>query len=117
MHSAVPHIRTTTASSTTKKRSAPLDPKVADRLLELLSSDDEFRALFMSNPREALSEVGFVNETELASPHFCFWGISKLASKSDIAAARKEIRSMLTSGLSQITPNLDAGIGGHRKLR
>ena len=40
-----------------KDPSAPLDPQVADRLLDLLSSDDNFRTLFMSNPREALTEL------------------------------------------------------------
>lgn len=116
MQTAVLDARTTTTLAA-KKRSAPLDPQVANRLLDLLSSDDKFRLLFMRNPREALSQVGFVNMTEFASPHFCFGGISKLASKADIGAARDEIRNMLTSGLAQLTPSLDAGIAGRRSLR
>lgn len=118
MQTAVFDARTTTTPAA-KKRSAPLDPQVADLLLGLLSSDDEFRALFMRNPREALSRVGFVNDTDLASPspHLCFWGISKLASKSEIAAARADIRNMLTSGLSQTSPQLDTGYAGHRVRR
>ena len=90
---------------------------VADRLLDLLSSDDAFRSLFMSNPREALAQVGFVNETDLESPYWCFWGISKLASKRAIAEARCEIRNLLTSELSQTATQLDAGLTARQLLR
>lgn len=117
MQTAVLESRSTIAKPAAKRRSAPLDPQVADRLLDLLSSDDAFRSLFMSNPREALAQVGFVNETELASPHFCFGGISKLASKAQIAGAQEEIRKMLISGLAYHTPQLDVGITGRRTLR
>lgn len=58
MQAAVLGARNTTAKPATKRRSAPLDPQVAGRLLDLLSSDDKFRALFMRNPREALLQVG-----------------------------------------------------------
>jgi len=37
-------------------------------------------------------------------------GITRLASKAQLAQARDEIRQMLTRGLSQITPRLDAGL-------
>lgn len=37
-----------------------LDPTVASRLLDLLSSDDKFRALFKSDPMGALIEAGHV---------------------------------------------------------
>ena len=117
MQTAVLESRSTVTKPAAKKRSAPLEPQVADRLLDLLSTDDAFRSLFMSNPREALAQIGFVDETELASPHFCFGGISKLAPKSVIAAARSEIRSMLTSGLGQISPLLDAGTTARCTLR
>lgn len=117
MQTAVLDSRSTAAKPAAKKRSAPLDPQVADRLLDLLSSDDAFRSLFMRSPREALAQIGFVNETEFASPHFCFGGIAKLAQKSVITAARSEIRNMLTSGLGQISPLLDAGTTERRTLR
>jgi putative modified peptide len=97
-----------TQASTAKKRSAPLDPQVADRLLDLLSSDDAFRKLFSRDPREALAQVGFVNTTDLPSPADC--KVWPLASKSQIAAAREEIKKMFTSGLNQTTPDLDASL-------
>ncbi|GAB3387087.1 NHLP-related RiPP peptide [Lysobacter fragariae] len=99
-----------------RPRSAPIDPQVADRLLDRLASDDDFRALFMRSPGQALAQVGFVNATDSPSPEGCFWGI-ELASKQEIARAREEIRYMLTQGLSQTSPQLDASIAGayHRK--
>ena len=117
MQTAVLESRSTVAKPAAKKRSAPLDPHVADRLLDLLSSDDAFRSLFMSNPREALAQVGFVNETDLGSPYWCFWEISKPASKRAIAEARCEIRNLLTSELSQTAPQLDAGLTARQLLR
>jgi putative modified peptide len=102
-----------TQVSTRKKRSAPLDPQVADRLLDLLSTDDAFRKLFTRDPREALAQVGFVNATDLPSPADC--SVWPLASKAQIAAAHDEIKQMFTSGLNYTTPKLDAGF--HRNYR
>lgn len=110
MHTA---LDTRTQVSTRTKRSAPLDPQVADRLLALLSTDDAFRKLFTCNPREALAQVGFVNTTDLPSPADC--SVWPLASKAQIAAAHGEIKQLFTSGLTQTTPQLDAGF--HRNYR
>ena len=117
MHATALESATSATKPAAKQRTVPLDPQVADRLLDLLSSDDKFRALFMSNPREALLQVGFVNETDLASPFGCFWGISKLASKDAIAAAWSEILNMLTGGLSHTSPQLDVGNSRLHMLR
>ena len=105
-------------ASTAKKRSAPLDPQTADRLLDLLSSDDAFRRLFKRDARKALEQVGYVESSLLASPSWCFFGITKLASKADIREARNKIRTMLTSGLSQNPIQLDAAnLGAKRRKR
>jgi putative modified peptide len=84
---------------------APFDPAVADRLLDLLSTDDGYRALFQRDPRAALAQVGHV----LSSDEVCFFGIT-LASKERLLEARSGIKGMLLSGLSQQTPKLDVGI-------
>ncbi|MHB8912072.1 MAG: NHLP-related RiPP peptide [Lysobacter sp.] len=105
------------ATTAKKQRSAPLEPQVADRLLDLLSTDDMFRQL-KRHPGKALAQVGFVESTSAPSPFGCFFGISQLASKAQIAEARGEIRAMLTPGLSQTTPNLDAANhAGRRTLK
>lgn len=98
-----------------KKRSAPMDPQVADQLLDLLSTDDTFRKLFANDPRAALAQVGFVNVTDLPSPADC--KVWPLASKKQIAEARDEIKKMFTAGLTQTTPKLDASFGGKYRLK
>jgi putative modified peptide len=108
-------MQTTSVASTTavtaraKPRSAPLDPQIADRLLDLLSTDDAFRRLFKRNPGKALDQIGFLAGSAVLSPSFCFFGIQKLASKRQIIEVRAEIRAMLLSGLSQNPIQLDVG--------
>lgn len=100
-----------------KKKTKGLDPRVADRLLERLSEDDTFRKLFISNPTAALAEVGHLDDAmssaesvsdDAASLIDGCLQVSQLASKDVIAGARDELRKMLTAGLSQTTPHLDA---------
>lgn len=79
---------------------APLAPEVADRLLDLLASDDEFRDLFARDPAAALVKAGYdasaAEDLKLLHSRLQVGG---LASKDAIASARDEIRSSLTSGL------------------
>lgn len=91
---------------------APFDPAVADRLLDLLSSDDAYRALFEREPRVALAQIGHV----LADGEDCTFGI-QLASKAVIAGAREEVKAMLLVGLNQTVPRLDSGLETRRRLR
>lgn len=89
----------------------PLDPKVADALLERLSTDDGFRERFSRDPRSALAEVGGAttvttsSDTEEHAPAMGCLSVSQLASKEEIAKARDELRSHLTSNLSQTNPH------------
>lgn len=95
-----------------------MDLQVADRLLDLLSSNDAFRRLFKRNLSKALEQVGFVESISAPSPFGCFFGISKLASKAQIAEARDGIKAMLTCGLAHTAPQLDAANqAGHRTLK
>ena len=104
-------------------KTTPLHPTIADKLLDLLSTDDDFRELFSSDPQAALAQVGYRPEQEgsearSASDTFAAGGkalggcctVKELASKEAIAEARDAIRSMLTSGLGQTPPQLDAGL-------
>lgn len=77
-------------------------PEVADKLLDKLSSDDDFRALFERNPRAALRQVGHETadgdrDVKGADPVLCCNNLTRLASKEAIAAARKELQTQLTS--------------------
>ena len=97
----------------------PLEARIADRLLDLLSTDDGFRDRFQRDHLSALAEIGYVPQepprmtacgaTAMAAAEpFADCKVNELASKAAIAAARDEIRAMLTRGLSQTVPNLDA---------
>ena len=101
---------------------AALDSKTADKLLDLLGTDDAFRALFSSDPMKALAQVGHVAGAEpadAAAPTLqACCKVRALASKEDIRKSRAEINRMLTSGLSQTTPYLDAGLSeAERRLK
>ena len=102
-----------------KPLTAPLDPALADRLLDLLSTDDLFRERFQRDPMTALGAIGYVSPdgakmtacglTAALEP-FRECKVHELASKESILMARADIRTMLLRGLSQQTPKLDASL-------
>lgn len=110
-------------------KSAPLDPKVADKLLDLLSTDNEFRRLFKKDPQSALAKVGHPEAKAAVAasrkgPPFTppgpppvvppVWGcmsVQRIAPKADIIRARAELREMLTAGLAYLPHKLEAGFG------
>ena len=94
-----------------------LDAASANKLIELLSTDDEFRALFASDTLAALEQVGQAPTEELkAFVAECCTRV-KLADKSVIAGAQDKILAMLTSGGNQTVPMLDANQAGGRTLK
>lgn len=96
-------------------KSAPLDPKVADKLLDLLSTDNEFRRLFKQDPQAALAKVGYQPAIEAMAasrrgppltppgppanipPVFACARVGSIATKQEISAARDELKAYLTS--------------------
>ena len=83
---------------------APLDPKVQKKLLDLLSTDNEFRRLFKKDPAAALVKVGHPKEAALATASCC--QVQSIAPKAQIVKSRDELKSMLTSSLSMTPPKL-----------
>lgn len=83
---------------------ATLDHDTADRLLELLGSDDEFRNSFHANPAKALASIGYApaarsaasSELSQGDAFFCMTA-QQLASKDEINASRDQLRTYLTS--------------------
>lgn len=108
----------------TKIASAPLSAEIADRLLDLLSTDDAYRVRFQADPRAALYEIGYQSSVQ-GSMTACGMApaaipetlidckVQDLASKEEIKAARQEIRTMLTQGLTHIAPQLDTALKGN----
>ena len=73
----------------------PFDPNVADKLLERLSGDDEFRTLFQQDAEKALASIGYSLPVG-ASPLRCT-SVEQLASKEEITEARDALKSYLTA--------------------
>jgi putative modified peptide len=119
------------------KQAAPLDPKVADRLLDLLSTDNEFRRLFKKDPHAALVKAGWKppkaeaptlakarkgppftppGPPPVAPPVMCLQ-VDRIAPKEQIIKSRDALRAMLTSGLGQQPIQLNVSGAAPRKLR
>lgn len=89
---------------------APLDPKVANKLLDLLSTDAKFRLLFKKNPLAALAEVGYPPAKEAIALQACLSVDQFIAPKREIAAAREQLKAYLTSTAIYTNPHcFDAG--------
>ena len=112
-----------------KPLTAPLDPALADRLLDLLSTDDLFRERFQRDHLAALRTIGYESPTPgqmtacgevspaVAMEPFRDCKVRDLVSKEVVRAAREEIRTMLLRGLNQTVPNLDVVTADSRWVR
>ena len=85
---------------------APLPLDIAERLLDQLASDDEFRRTFQANPANALASLGYAPAQAQATaspgegqPFYCMTSAT-LAPKDEIARARQELLAHLTNQLS-----------------
>ena len=91
----------------TKKTGTPaLDPKVADKLLDKLSTDNAFRRLFKQDPAAALVTVGHPKDAAVLTGGCC--QIDSIAPKAQIVKARDELKTMLLSGLTHVAPLLES---------
>jgi putative modified peptide len=77
-----------------------------DALLDKLSTDDQFRALFQRNPRAAFASVGHAEAREGGATEG-LWACcqtKELASKEQIRAARDQLRTQLLSEQASYHP-------------
>lgn len=95
------------------RSSQTFSTEVVDLLLEKLSTDDDFRELFQSDPRAALQQIG--HETPERNrglrgtdPVMCMVLDNRLASKEVIRAGRAKMKAALTSTLQQTVFALSA---------
>lgn len=107
-----------TKQSETPARSIAVDTEVADRLLDLLGTDDAFRRLFKKDPIAALAQIGYKfpsnhPEAKADAPNLA---VSRLASKARIIKSRKEIRNMSTAGLWMIPIQLNVESSTSRRV-
>lgn len=78
---------------------APLDPKVVKKLLDRLSTDNEFRRLFKKDAGAALAQVGYKLATGAASAGGCLQlkTTDRIAPKAKIARDRAKLENTLHS--------------------
>jgi putative modified peptide len=112
-----------------KPLTAPLYPALADRLLDLLSTDDLFRERFQRDHLAALRTIGYESPTPgqmtacgevdplAVMEPFRDCKVRNLVPKEVIKGAREEIRAMLLRGLNQTVPNLDVATADSRWIR
>ena len=81
---------------------APLSRESAERLLDLLSSDDAFRARFKADAGAALVEVGYAPDDNALTAALCLQlkTSDQLASKTQIARDRAKLQKNLNSVVS-----------------
>ena len=76
-----------------------LEPEVVDKLLDKLSTDDDFRARFAKDHRAALKELGHVPAPNQVAQQSCAEA-GQLADKRTIAASRDALRRAMNAGLA-----------------
>jgi putative modified peptide len=76
-----------------------LTPEQVDKLLEKLSSDDQFREDFKKDPEAALGQLGAAANPQR---HGC-WPVKRLASKDEIGRTREKLKEKLL-GLNVMAP-------------
>lgn len=85
--------------------------KVAERLLDKLSSDDAFRALFVSDARAAMAAIGYETPAAYAGvpgsdPVMCCRNVRELAPKGVLAASRDTLANRLSTSIFHYEPSL-----------
>ena len=91
----------------TRKTTTPgLDPKVADKLLDKLGTDNDFRRLFKKDPAAALVKVGHPKDAAALTGKCC--QVQSIAPKAQILKSRDELKTMLTASLGMMPPMLNS---------
>lgn len=78
---------------------APLDPKVTKKLLDKLSTDNEFRRLFKSDAGAALAKVGYKAEAGATLAGGCMQlkSTDRIAPKAKIVRDRAKLEQVINS--------------------
>lgn len=104
-------------------KAAPLDPKVASKLLDKLSTDNEFRRLFKKDPRAALIQAGYKlpkgdagAAAELDRICGCM-SVQRIAPKADVLKARESLQAYFIAGIGMMPIQLNAPTNDSRRRR
>ena len=112
-----------TKKTSASGKAAPLDPKVAGKLLDKLSTDNEFRRLFKKDPKAALIQAGHKlpkGDVEAAArfEQLCACAkVQSFAPKADIIKAREALLEVLMAGMMQSPIQLNVASSAARRIR
>ncbi|HPO23439.1 MAG TPA: NHLP-related RiPP peptide [Arenimonas sp.] len=84
-----------------------LSEELVDKLLDKLSSDEDFRTSFQKSPRQALASLGHAPAAKASDSDKGAWACmscNKLASAADIKKSRDALRTQLLSAKAQFNP-------------
>lgn len=84
-----------------------ISEQLVDKLLEKLSSDNEFRTVFQKNPRIALAYLGHEGAMNAGPKDQGLWSCAQceqLASPETIRNTRVELRTQLLTSLARLSP-------------
>lgn len=87
--------------------SGEFSDELIDKLLDKLSSDDEFRAVFQRSPRIAVAYLGHEGASNASPSDQGAWSCltcKQLASPEAIKAGRDELRQQLISNRAALNP-------------
>lgn len=78
---------------------APLDPKITKKLLDKLSTDNEFRRLFKKDAGAALAKVGYKLDAGATSAGTCMQlkSSDRIAPKAKIVRDRAKLQETMNS--------------------
>ena len=84
-----------------------LSEELVDKLLDKLSSDNEFRTVFQKSPRIALAYLGhdaaaYASDTDKGA--WACMSVEKLASAADIKKSRDVLRKQLLTANAKMNP-------------
>lgn len=80
---------------------AQLSEKTIDAVLDKLATDDDFRARFQKNPREATRSLGIKDE---AIENLSEEPVAKLADKDSFAKSKTQVRKQLVEARAPFNP-------------
>lgn len=105
-----------TKKTSASGKAAPLDPKVAGKLLDKLSTDNDFRRLFKKDPKAALLSVGHkeAGAGDGGGIYDCCQ-VDRIAPKAEIVKARDELLKQFTAGMSQSPIQLNVADSASRR--
>lgn len=93
-----------TPAARTSAKGSPLPLPIAEKLLDRLSSDDDFRTFFQKDPRAALSFLGYA-EADLLANRDGAWSCMNcdtMPDKNAFVQSREAFRKQLTTQANYI---------------